>query len=96
MTTLVETTLSPSIVDEEFELRKKFCDYYPGAEIDKMDPEILAEMMIGLLHTEMEKDPSLIEKKTPEKASIVVKDKDWNKDIVKENKEMAEALIPEM
>lgn len=92
MATLVET----QFMDEEFTLRQKFSEYYPGAEIDKMDPEILEEMMFGMLQTEVEKDPTLIEKKTPEKSPSKTEDKNWNKDIVKENVEMAEALIPEM
>lgn len=96
MTTIAETPLPTQFVDEEFSLRQKFSDYYPGAEIDKMDPEILAEMMFGMLQIEVEKDPTLVEKKTPEKSPVKTEDKNWNKDIVKENAEMAEALIPEM
>lgn len=96
MTTLAETPLLTTFVDEEFALRQKFSEYYPGAEIDKMDPQILAEMMYELLQIEVEKDPTLIEKKTPEKSSIKNEDKNWNIAIVQENAHMAEALIPEM
>ncbi len=97
MSTLVELLETPFIgstqvpfVDEEFLVRQKFSEYYPGAEIDKMDTEILTEMMFGMLQTEIEKDPSLVAPKIVEKKSpIKSDDKNWNKDIVKENAEMA-------
>lgn len=94
--TTIDTSIAPSFVDQEFELMKKFSEYYPGAEIEKMDPVILAEMMYAMLELEVEKDPTLVEKETVKKSPVVVKDKDWNKDIVKENADLAEALIPEM
>lgn len=98
MSTVTELSHQPQTFgNEEMLFRQKFSEYYPGSEIDKMDPDILSEMMYEMLLSEIDKDPSLVEHKIPEKKlPEKSEDKNWNNDIVKENFEMAEALIPEM
>lgn len=101
MSALAETSnliQSNMFNDDELMFRQKFSEYYPGAEIDKMDPDILQELIYNMLEMEVEKDPELIKTKNKTKTEFNLnnKEKNWNKDIVQKNIEISDMLIPEM
>lgn len=95
MTSIVTPSVTTLFNDEELEFRKKFSEYYPEIEIDNMDHDILSEMMFNVIQNEIAKDPSL-QTKTKQKSPVQTIDTHWNEDIVRENAEVAEMLIPEM
>jgi hypothetical protein len=99
MTSLIETAPINTLFDEDVELRHKFNKYYPDVQIDKIDSDILHDMMLNILDNEMVKHSihSDDDTKTNEESkSENVIDKNWNKEIVNANIELADALIPEM
>jgi hypothetical protein len=94
MTSLVDTAPVNTLFGEDSELRQKFCEYYPDVQIDKIDSEILHDMMLNILENEMMKHSN---KEIKEESKLKDEvDKNWNKEIVKANIEMADMLIPEM